>query len=138
MLERSHIEQLLRINGAGISSPDEEIRSVLLGARWHQKDVETALLVLRENTKSHETHVDSLHKIFRTDDHLRPETISSLLGIDVAIPRSQVTKNVAKRQRNLTTAQVIQISLLSLCFAALFVFGSMYYLHMGLFHISMR
>jgi hypothetical protein len=139
MFQRSHIEQLLRINGVESTAPDQEIKSILLSARWHEKDVETALLVLRENKASHETHVDSVHKTFRADDQLQPETISALLGIDVDIPKNAViTSRGGKRQFRLSMGQIIGISLISIIFSGFFLFGSMWYLEMGIFHITMR
>lgn len=138
MLERSHIEQLLRVNGVKESAPDEEIKSVLVSARWHKKDVETALLVLRENTKSHETHVDSLHKVFQTDDRLHPETITALLGIDVFVPKTEIPRRSSNYLAGLSFIQVLQITCTSVFLATVFVLGFMYHLQMGIFHITMR
>lgn len=137
MFEREHLERFLKLNGVEPSAPDEQIKSVLISARWHENDVEAALLVLKENTKSHQTHVDSLHKVFRSDDRLRPETISALLGIDVDIPSDEVQHS--KRMRNFVSAQqMMQIGLVSLSVSVVFVLASMWYLQMGIFHIALR
>lgn len=137
MLDRSQIEQLLKLNGVEPSAPDEEIKSVLVSARWHNDDVETALLVLRENNVSHETHVDSLHKVFGSDDHLQPETISALLGVDVDVLPDDV--NWRKYHRGVMSAQqMMQIGVISLSVSVIFVIASMWYLEMGIFHITMR
>ena len=85
MLKREQIELLLRINGVSPSSPDEEIRSVLLSASFDDNDINTAIMVLRENITNNTTRVDGLHKVFRTHDTLKPNEILSLLGIDVGV-----------------------------------------------------
>ena len=133
MLDRSHIEQLLKLNGVEPTAPDEEIKSILLSARWHNQDVETALLVLRENTESMKTHVDTLHKVFHSDDHLHPETIAALLGVSVDITRDAVCKNHKKSGTNVNFFQVLQIALVSVCCAFLFIVCTMWYMHIGPF-----
>jgi len=138
MLERDHIEKLLKLNGVAVTAPDEEIKSVLLSARWHKNDVETALLVLRENTKSHETHVDSLHRIFSSDEHLQPETISALLGVDVTISNADLDERKRYSRNAISPQQMMQIGIMSLILSLIFVFASMWYLEMGVFHITMR
>lgn len=138
MLERAHIEKLLKLNGVETTAPDEEIKSVLISARWHKDDVETALLVLRENIKSHETHVDSLHKIFRSDEHLQPETISALLGVDVALTGSDIAAHKKYSRNAISPRQMMQIGIVSLTLSLIFVFASMWYLEMGVFHVTMR
>jgi hypothetical protein len=138
MLERAHIEKLLKLNGVEATAPDEQIKSVLLSARWHKNDVETALLVLRENTKNHQTHVDSLHKVFRTDEGLKPETISALLGIDVAVTQEVLDQKNRKFKHMISAGQMMQIGLVSLSVSLIFVLASMWYLEMGLFHATMR
>ncbi len=138
MLERSNIEQLLRINGVDVSAPDEEIKSILISARWHKDDVETALMVLRENTKDHTTHVDTLHKVFQTDEKLNSETISALLGIDVVIPPHKIESSKVHQKIGMSAGQIIQIALVSICFALIAGIASMMYLQIGVFHITMR
>ncbi len=136
MFERAHIEKLLKLNGVEATAPDEEIKSVLLSARWHKNDVETALLVLRENTTSHESHVDSLHKVFRSDDSLKPETITALLGIDSHLAKGSLeTRNMTPR---ISAGQILQIGLLSLSLSLIFILASMWFLQMGIFHPTLR
>ena len=85
MIKRDQIESILKINGVQPTSPDEEIRSVLLSARYSKDEVDTAIMVLRENTKTNKTRVDGLHKVFRSDEALSPEEISQLLGIEIEL-----------------------------------------------------
>jgi hypothetical protein len=136
MFERAHIEKLLKLNGVEATAPDEEIKSVLLSARWHKNDVETALLVLRENTNSHESHVDSLHKVFRSDDNLRPETITALLGIDAEVEKGTLQRRAM--QPRVSAGQIIQIGLVSLALSLIFILASMWFLQMGFFHPTLR
>ena len=137
MFEREHIEKFLKLNGVEPSAPDDEIKSVLISARWHENDVETALLVLRENPQSHETHVDTLRRVFRSDEHLKPETISALLGVDVNIPSDNIDHRRFSRG-TMSARQMMQIGLVSLSVSVIFVIASMWYLQMGIFHIAMR
>lgn len=138
MFERRHVEELLRINGVPLTAPDEEIKSVLISARWHEKDVETAMTVLRENTISHETHLDTLQKMFRTDAKLKPETISALLGVDIDIASGTIKTTEQLRKRSLTLGQCIHIAVLSIVLSSVCVLGAMWFEHAGLFHITMR
>lgn len=138
MLERSQVAQFLKLNGVPVTAPDEEIKSVLLQARWGEKDVETALLILRENINSHQTHVDSLRKVFQTDTALKPENITALLGIDVFVSKDSIEKRGQKRNRSMTLLQGIQMIFLSLVLSGSFIFGAMWYMQIGIFHITMR
>ncbi len=138
MLQRSYIEQILKLNGVAATAPDHEIKSILLSARWHEKDVETALLVLRENTTNHETQVDSVHRTFRADDQLKPETISALLGVEVNVLNNEVSVNKKRRRLTVSISQLTLIGVISLMISAALLFSSMWYMQMGIFHITMR
>lgn len=137
MFTRNQIEKLLQVNGVAVDDSDEQIKSVLISAQWHADDVEAAILVLRENIHSHETHVDSLHKIFRSDDRLRPETISSLLGIEMDITSADIELSRARARGGMTSMQIMFITIMSLVLSLLFVFVAMWYLKMGLFHTTL-
>ncbi|MFM2424279.1 MAG: hypothetical protein RLZZ70_670 [Candidatus Parcubacteria bacterium] len=101
MLTRQSIESLLKANGIPPTAPDEEIRSVLISARFAENDVDTALLVLKENKVTSQAHVDTLHKVFHSDERLSPADISSLLGIEVNFTHKGAVANTtaAKEQR---------------------------------------
>lgn len=90
MIDRNEIENVLRVNGVSPSAKDEEIRSLLLTAKWTENDVDTAMMVLKENTAIKETHVDTLHKIFRSDQRLSPTEITDLLGINTTFTNSDI------------------------------------------------
>jgi hypothetical protein len=134
MFQRDHVEKLLRLNGVASTSSDEEIKSILISAQWHKDDVEAAVLVLRENKVDHQTHVDSIHKVFRSDERLRPETISSLLGIDMEITSNDISLSRKRNSGAMTPIQVMQIVIISLVLSLIFVFTAMWYLRMGMFH----
>jgi hypothetical protein len=114
MIEKKNVEAFLKVNGIPPTAKDEEIRSVLLSARWNNNEVDTALMVLKENTKTNDTHVDTLHKVFNTDDRLSSAEISSLLGIDVYLSGEDVGDINKKRQgiEKLKTTMTLVLSLL--------------------------
>tara|TARA_B100000745_G_scaffold170475_1_gene111677 strand:+ start:4775 stop:5191 length:417 start_codon:yes stop_codon:yes gene_type:complete len=134
MIDRNVVEHLLTVNGVDPSAPDEEIKSLLISAKWHEKDVETALMVLRENKDTHKRRVDSLHKVMRTDERLEPETISALLGIDVDIKKQEVP--TGKTYGHMSVKQMGIVTLVALTLALAFVITAMWYLEMGIFHIK--
>lgn len=138
MFKKEHIEKMLRLNGVSLDDPDDVIKSVLISAQWHEDDVEAAVLVLRENKDSHETHVDSLHKVFRSDERLRPETISSLLGIEMDLSSKDIEVRRKRARRALMPSQVLVMAVISLVLSLIFVFAAMWYLETGLFHQTLR
>lgn len=138
MFKKEHIEKMLRLNGVSLDDPDDVIKSVLISAQWHEDDVEAAVLVLRENKDSHETHVDSLHKVFRSDERLRPETISSLLGIEMDLSSKDIEVRRKRLHQALMPSQVLVMAVISLVLSLIFVFAAMWYLETGLFHQTLR
>ncbi len=133
MIDRKYIERILKLNGLSPTAPDEEIRSVLISARWNKEDVETAITVLRENINTHKSRVDTLHDVFLTDQRLSPEAIHSLLGIDIEVNSSELQTLRASR-RNLYRWQVVSIFIISLLIAATAILGMMYAEGFGAFH----
>ncbi len=133
MINREHIESILKINGVVPGSPDEQIRSVLMSARYSKDEVDTAIMVLRENVKTKATRVDGLHKIFRTNDSLRPEEISQLLGIEVNIDQT-----VSSQSKNNDLSK-LQFALVWFTSVVLAVSGIVFYMYLhkiGIFHPS--
>ncbi len=131
MTDKKHIESILKVNGLGSSAPDEEIRSVLISARFDDDEVDAALVVLRENTKTSETRVDSLHKVFRTDEGLKPKEVSKLLGIDI-----KVTDHIAQshKKRHLSYLELSLLILVAILLATVLMLLYMYAHKMGVFH----
>lgn len=133
MIDRRHIEQILRLNGISPTAPDEEIRSVLISARWHKEDVETAITVLRENVNTRKSRVDTLHDVFLTDKRLSPEAIHSLLGIDIDIDPEKL-QTMRKWRYNMYIWQMISIFLIASIVAFSFILFMMYSQKVGFFH----
>ena len=134
MVNREHIEAILKVNGVPESSPDEHIRSVLLSARYNKDEVDSAIMVLRENDKTKKTRVDGLHKVFRTSDTLSSEEISQLLGIEVSFDKDMVQSN---RTRKASAGQIIVIWASSFLIASLCFLIYMYIYKVGIFHPSL-
>jgi hypothetical protein len=134
MFQRQDIERFLKINGVSAEDSDEEIKSVLISAQWHKNDVDAAVLVLRENKNDHKTHVDSLHKVFRSDERMSPETVSSLLGIEMNITSDELQRRHSRTKGKIQPSQILLIACMALTLSLIFVFASMRYLEMGLFH----
>lgn len=133
MINRTQIESILKINGVTSGSPDDKIRSVLLSARYSKDEVDTAIMVLRENVKTNRTRVDGLHKIFRTEEALKPDEISQLLGIDVEISKSLVPQS---KGRDLSSFQYILVWVLSVALGVGGIILYMYLHNVGVFHSS--
>lgn len=133
MVDKNQIETLLRIHGMSPTSPEEEIRSVLLSAQYNTDEIDTAMTVLRENIYNKTSRLEGLHKIYRTDSGLQPKEVSSLLGIDMDIQEVEMRNH---RTRKLTGGQNFIVLAVALLLA---LFGLMYsmYLHQtGPFHPS--
>ena len=136
MIQREQVAQILRLNGIDIEAPVEEIKSILLSAKWHEDDVETALTVLREDPKKHEEKIETMHKVFRSDEKLKPETISALLGLDVELTQHDVNLSRKRARGQLTAGVALHILLVSLVISSAFIFASMWFLKVGAFHES--
>ena len=133
MFQKNDIETILKINGVSTSAPDEEIRSVLLSARYKNDEVDSAIMILRENTKTHQTRVDGLHKVFRSDKALNPTEISALLGIDVKVHNMTQLKN---HDLEMSIIQSSFVAFLAAGLAVVGVVGAMYVYQVGVFHPS--
>ncbi len=133
MLNKHHIEKILKLNGVEPSSPDGDIKSVLLRARWKEDDIETALVVLRENKETMERKIDTLHRVFHSDDHLEPEMVSSLLGVDITENLRNHKIRYEQSQANMAhaTIGIITVSLVICCSLLLL---SMWMWKIGPFH----
>lgn len=132
MISRENIEKVLRLNGIEPGAQDEEIKSVLLSARFNKDEVDTAIMVLRQNVHTNRTRVDGLHKVFQTDQTLNAKEISDLLGIDVALNDHPVLAGRKARQFTMVSQILLIIISVSLALTMLLMF--MYFTEVGLFH----
>ena len=133
MTDKRQIEAILKVNGLAATSPDEEIKSVLLSARFNNDEVDTALMILRENVKTNETRVDGRHKVFRTDTALRPAEVSKLLGIDIDISDDRANRRDPKR---FSLLELMLLSVASSLLAIVCLLMYMYSEGIGWFHPS--
>ena len=133
MMSRDQLEKLLKLNGLEPTDKDEEIKSILLSARYNNDEVDTAIMILRENVNSHKTKVDGLHKVFRTDTALNSAEISSLLGIDVDLEH-HVNAGASARQFTIMSQTIL--FLISIIIGIVGVLVYMYIFHIGIFHPS--
>ena len=133
MIEREHVEKILEINGLGDSAGEEDIRSVLVSAKWNDDDVETALTVLKEDKETGKSHTETYKNVFTSDVRLSPESIQNLLGIDVDMSSHEMAAVRTSRQQ-VSFWQVLTIVI----YATLLAFGSilivMYIQNFGFFH----
>ena len=135
MLDRTHLERVLKINGVSPTADDEEIRAVLLSARYRDDEVSMALLVLRENVNTIATRVDGLQKLMRSDQSLSAKEISSLLGIEVLVPTISRPKE-QPASASVSIGQHLAIATLSLLIALIGIGLAMYVEEFGVFHAS--
>ncbi len=133
MVQKDNIEAILKINGVTPTAPDEEIRSVLLSARYSKDEVDTAIMILRENVITKETRVDGLHKIFHSDERLKASEISQLLGIEVELSDTPMQ---IRRSRDLTRVQYVIVWVMAVAVALGGIAYYMYLNQVGVFHPS--
>jgi hypothetical protein len=134
MIDRTHIESILKLNGLGPDAPDEEIKSLLVSASWHEKDVETALVVLREDSHSNQ-HIKSVHQVLNTDDKLNSLDLQSMLGIDIEV--KSAPSMIIKSQNQALKAQIFSIVVVAVMISILALMGIMWFLKIGLFYANL-
>lgn len=133
MLNRNHLEHVLKINGLSATAADEEIKSLLLSAHWHEDDVDTALTVLRENKVTHEDRIETKHHIFRSDQPMKPETISALLGIDVDMSSEDI-KTIRYNRQHMSLGQMLGIAATATVLSVVCILALMWFYKFGIFH----
>jgi len=133
MIDKVHVEKFLKLNGLSSSSPEEDIRALLQGARWHEDDIEDAITVLHdsEDTPSRSSHQLN-NAVFNSDKKLNPETISALLGVDVAV-NTVVSTHYDKMTRQYRK-QLISIGLVSIFGSVIALLAVMWFMKVGIFH----
>ena len=133
MLQKTQIELILKVNGINHTSTEEEIRSVLLSASFKSSDIDTAIMILRENTTTHVSRIEGLHKVFRTNQRLNADEVSALLGIDVSIDELPKEK-FPKRQNTSPWIHNTSVVLIAIGLASVGVIFAMYIYDVGLFY----
>ncbi len=131
MFQRNQLETILKINGVSINASPDEIREILLRASYNNEEIESAIMLLKENSSGNPLKFTDLQKVFLTTDALKPAEISALLGIEVQIGNVQVTQS---RSRELTGYQTAIVTALAIIIAILGVGIAMYIYEVGFFH----
>lgn len=130
-MEHKHLETLLRVNGLTPVSSVEEITAVLCSAKYRADEIELAIKILRNEVTTPFIEVTGLHKLFRTDETLKPKEISQLLGKDLYF---DIKINQTLKNQEVPPLQFFAITLLSIAVAAISIVFYMYTNEMGLFH----
>lgn len=131
MISREVVERYLKANNVQPTASEDEIKEMLLRARWHETDVEIALTVLRENPETQVQNTDTHQHIFQTDQPLQAETISALLGIDIDL--ATVQKKLQQNHRAAASSVLIVLAV-AMGLSATFVGVAMWILQMGPFY----
>ena len=134
MLEKNAILQFLKVNGLPAEASDEEVKALLIKARWHEKDVAEALTLLRANPETSESNTQE--RAYIHGDKLRPETISALLSIDVEVVGSKLGKTAPQRSVYSAWHAVCIIAIFAVLLAVATLVVAMWYFDMGFFHNS--
>ncbi len=133
-MEREDLERTLAINGVSIADGDAVVAKVLEGARYKEAEIKEALNLLK-NTPDlvNKSRVEGLHKLFRTDNSLRPDEISKLLNIEIS---EESIGEQRARERNLGATQLMMVGACSVVLALGGIVLYMYLNEMGVFHPS--
>lgn len=141
MIDKVHIDNFFKINNISTSTSEKKIKEALLYAKWSEKDVEIAMMTMRdkqgEGGKEVVNKIDIQHQMFRGDTKLAPEAISSLLGIDVTLNRESLRERSSTSMSDDANEMLRTISLVVIsCFIAVGVaFGIMYMMKVGPFYL---
>ncbi len=92
-MRREDILNFLRINQIKETDSDEEIRRALTAGHWHERDVETAILILRGKAKE-SSGISVANAVVHSDIRPSSETVASLLGLDVSLKNIQISNRV--------------------------------------------
>lgn len=134
-MERNHLEQLLRANSLTPAASDDEVISMLLAASYTKDEAIRALATLRSNEDDKKPSPSvSNQKLFRSGERLNAGEISQLLGIDVKVNETIITK---PEKTSYTVPQMVTVFVLSTLIAGTAVLVYMYIYDMGMFHPMM-
>jgi hypothetical protein len=132
-MNKNQLKAILKINGCDECQSDEEIRAILLGARYSPEEIDNALVVLHAQDVPQPIRSDGLHKVFYSDGRLRPQEIAGLLGIEVDVNFGKRAPQPSE-SRSLTSVEVGLVVGLAVLFAVVGAGLYMYIHDIGLFH----
>lgn len=138
MIEREQIITLLEIHGMSVRSTDDEIRAVLSSAEYHSDEIENAILSLRTDPATAslaDTKKQGLYKIFYSDQGLKPNEVSTLLGIDVEVSQLNLNSSTLRPKKSTFLINFLIIGLSTLFAVAALSYG-MYANEIGPFNNS--
>ena len=129
MINKQQTEQILRLNGIEPDAPPEEIRTVLIRARWHKDDVDAAIAAL--NRAPDEITVEHNHsqQLTHSDASLAPETLNAVLGVDIEL--TEVRQQRVADQNWFLRKQIISMLLVAVLGAVLFIITIMWQLKLS-------
>lgn len=136
MMERKHLEKLLRVNGLAPDSVEEDIRSVLSGASLNEHEITSALTMLHEQNDSAVMQESGSYKLFRSGEALQPGEISQLLGVNLVV--KEVIFADFSTDKMTVFSRFMVLWLTSVLLAAIALSAYMYMHKIGLFHPAME
>lgn len=135
MLDRKHVERVLKINGVPIDAPEDEIRATLLSAHYHEHEVVAAIALLRQGEGAKSNDPQGPEKLFQSDQNLNPQDISRLLGIDVNVSSMVRARKLTIHQSSSGTLRQQVVLIVTACtFGILCFIAAMYLMEFGVFH----
>lgn len=134
MINKSQTEQILRLNGLTSEATPEEVRTVLVRARWHKDDVEAAIEALHRKPDKVSVEHNPKTSIMNSDHRIAPETLNAVLGIDVEL--TQIRHKDIADQNWFLKKQILSLVLITLLGSVLFLITVMWQLKIGLFEIQ--
>ena len=130
MVNKEHILNFLRVNEIPYPSPEEDIRRALGIARWHDDDIQVALLKLRNDSDPYQYNPNNARNIFFSDIPIAPETLSSLLGVNISLPRARLrAQNSRANSKDTLTTTVTLLTVFTSVVLGLFVTLFVMYLY---------
>jgi len=133
-MDKEHVTNFLRINDIPFTASDDAIREALARAMWHERDIDMAVRTL--NDTEEEKRPISAHDsrgLFFTDVPIAPETLTSLLGVDVSLQnaRNDAERNHAASRGDTSAAVVLLTILVSVILAFFTTLLLMYFYNIG-------
>lgn len=132
-MNRNQLKSILKINGYTEDASDDDVRAVLLQAKYSESEIENALIILRQSDVKPMVRSDGLHTVFYSDSHLKPREIAGLLGIEVDFEASSFR---LEEKKSFNLNEVLIIMVLSAVIAILGIVIYMYSNQIGFFHPS--
>jgi hypothetical protein len=132
-MNKKQLQTILKINGCSEQAADEEVRAILLSAKYSPDEVENALVILRSNDVAAPIRSDGLHTVFYTDNRLQPREIAGLLGVEVDLDFGARARTRAL-SKELTGVEIALVVGLAVLFAVIGTGLYMYIHDIGFFH----